>query len=315
MKKFDTYKSIPKDYTRSVVAIGNFDGIHQGHQKVFAITRELATRKKVPSSILTFKPHPRMYFSPASPTFQLVTSETRAELISTYGFDVLFEIPFDNNLANLSAKGFVNQVLVEGLRVSQIVVGEDFRFGKGREGNTDQIIAQGHTHGFEVTVLPKLSKSDLTYSSSAVRSALSEGNPELARDCLGRWHKVTGIVEKGLQVGRNIGYPTANVEFRGVVIPRYGVYAVMVEILTGKYRGHYQGAASIGIKPTFGNFSPNLETFIFEFDGDIYGETIDVSLVKYLRPEIKFDSIDDLVAQMELDCSEARKSLACFASK
>ena len=315
MKKIDTYKSIPRKYTNSVVAIGNFDGIHRGHQKVFTVTRELAHKKGVPSSILTFEPHPRKYFSPESPPFQLVSSETRADLIKTCGFDVLFEITFDKNLANFSSTAFINQVLYQGLRVSHVVVGEDFRFGKGREGNTDQIIDHGNSLGFEVTVLSKLSKSDLTYSSSAVRNALREGNPELARDCLGRWHNVNGIVKEGLKVGRSIGYPTANLDFDGVVIPKYGVYSVLVEILTGKYRGHYQGAASIGTKPTFGNHSPNLETFIFDFDGDIYGEKIDVSLVKYLRPEIKFDSIEDLVSQMKSDCSISRKYLTGISSR
>lgn len=314
MKKFNSFEFIPREYANSVVAIGNFDGIHIGHQKVFGVTKELAFKKRVPSSILTFEPHPRVYFSPDSPSFQLVSSETRAKLIRANNFDVLFELPFDKKLANLSSSDFIHQVLNEGLQVSQVVVGEDFRFGKGREGTTNHIIELGISLGIEVTVLPKLSKSGLIYSSSVIREALREGNPELAKDYLGRWHSIIGKVQEGLKVGRSIGYPTANLEFDRLILPKFGVYSVLVEILTGKFKGYYQGAASIGTKPTIGNHSPNLETFIFDFEGDIYGEEISVSLIKYLRPEIKFDSIEDLVTQMKSDCREARNSLAGISS-
>ncbi len=310
MDKFNSYKSIPQKYTGSVVAIGNFDGVHLGHQKVFEVTKHIALEKKVPSSILTFEPHPRQYFSPESPSFRLISSETRTKLINDSDFDALFELPFDTNLASLSSSDFIQRVLYEGLRISHVVVGEDFRFGKGREGNTDQLTKMGESLDFKVTALPKLTESDLTYSSSAVRNALKEGNLEITRACLGRWHSVTGIVKEGSKVGRSIGFPTANMEFSGVVIPKYGIYSVFIEILTGKYKGNYQGASSIGIKPTFGNHNPNLETYIFDFDGDIYGEKISVSLVKFLRPEIKFDSIDNLIVQIKSDCRVSREYLA-----
>ena len=310
MKRFDTFKFIPEDFNNSSVAIGNFDGIHLGHKKVFAVTRKIAQKTDVPSTILTFEPHPRQYFSPDSPPFRLVNSETRANLIEACGFDALFEIQFDKHLSNLSSEEFITQVLFEGLKVSHIVVGEDFRYGKKRQGDTDQLVHMGSSLGFEVTVLPKHSNSYLTYSSSTVRTALKDGNLRIARDCLDRWHSVEGVVKKGQKNGRSIGFPTANLDFDGVVIPKFGVYAVFVDILTGKYKGNYLGASSIGTKPTFGNFNPNLETYIFDFNGDIYGEHISISLVNYLRPEIKFDSIEDLVIQMKSDCQKSREYLA-----
>ncbi|MCY4307673.1 MAG: bifunctional riboflavin kinase/FAD synthetase [Rhodobacteraceae bacterium] len=310
MKRFDTFKFIPEEFNNSSVAIGNFDGIHLGHKKVFAVTRKIAQKTDVPSTILTFEPHPRQYFSPDSPPFRLVNSETRANLIEACGFDALFEIQFDKHLSNLSSEEFITQVLFEGLKVSHIVVGEDFRYGKKRQGDTDQLVHMGSSLGFEVTVLPKHSNSYLTYSSSTVRTALKDGNLRIARDCLDRWHSVEGVVKKGQKNGKSIGFPTANLDFDGVVIPKFGVYAVFVDILTGKYKGNYLGASSIGTKPTFGNFNPNLETYIFDFNGDIYGEHISISLVNYLRPEIKFDSIEDLVIQMKSDCQKSREYLA-----
>ncbi|MCY3726968.1 MAG: bifunctional riboflavin kinase/FAD synthetase [Rhodobacteraceae bacterium] len=310
MKRFDTFKFIPEEFTNSAVAIGNFDGIHLGHKKVFSITREIAQKEGIPSAILTFEPHPRQYFSPDSPPFRLVTSETRANLIEACGFDALFEIQFDKHLSNLTSEEFITQVLLEGLKVSHVVVGEDFRYGKKRQGDTEQLVLMGSSLGFEVSVLPKHSNSYLTYSSSTVRTALKEGDLQVARDCLDRWHSVEGVVKKGQKNGKSIGFPTANLDFDGVVIPKFGVYAVFVDILTGKYRGNYLGASSIGTKPTFGNFNTNLETYIFDFKGDIYGEHISVSLVHYLRPEIKFDSVDDLVTQMKSDCQKSREYLA-----
>ncbi len=310
MKKFDTYQSVLPEHTKSVVAIGNFDGMHLGHRKVLSTARDIALNNKAPSSVLTFEPHPREYFAPSNPAFRLTTSETRAKLIKSCGFDALFEIPFNENLANLSADDFIKQVLYDGLQVSHVVVGDDFRFGKGRFGNTERLVDMGNLLGFEVTVLAKLTQSDLAFSSSAVREALSEGNLDLARAYLGRWHTITGIVKEGSKVGRNIGYPTANLDFEGVVVPKLGVYSVFVEVLTGNYKGHYMGAASIGTKPTFGDHGPNLETYIFDFDGDIYGKEISVSLVRYLRNEVKFKTIDDLVIQMKQDCELTLEHLA-----
>ncbi|OUS04217.1 riboflavin biosynthesis protein RibF [Rhodobacterales bacterium 52_120_T64] len=310
MKTFKTYSDIAADSQSAVVAMGNFDGVHLGHQSVIALARAIAATSASPLGVITFEPHPRQLFAPDAPAFRLMNEETRAHRINKLGIDALFEIPFNKALSQLSAEAFARDVLVDGLKVKHVVIGADFRFGKSRQGDADMLSELGQQMGFGVTVAPLISDDKGDYSSSAIREALSTGHPEDAARILGHWHRVDGIVEKGDQRGRELGFPTANMPLDDLHLPKFGVYAVFFDILDGPHKGIYRGAASLGIRPTFGINKPNLETFLFDFSGDIYDASVSVALVAYQRPEEKFDNLEDLIKQMNIDCFEAREILA-----
>lgn len=289
-------------------AIGNFDGVHLGHQAVIDLARA-RTGAGHPLGIVTFEPHPREFFAPAAPPFRLMSAETRGNRLAKLGVERLYQLPFNTDLAALSPEAFAREVLAEGLGLSHAVVGADFRFGKGRAGTAEDLQRLGADLGFDVTIAPLVAGATGEISSTAIRTALAEGRPREAAAMLGHWHRIDGEVFGGDRRGRELGFPTANMSIRGLHPPRFGIYAVLVDILTGPHQGRHQGAASIGIRPTFGENLPNLETFLFDFSGDLYGEHLSVGLVEYLRPEAKFDSIEALVAQMDADCARAREIL------
>lgn len=309
MQIFKSYHDIPASHHGAAVAMGNFDGVHLGHQSVIALARAAAGTNNSPLGIITFEPHPRQVFAPDAPAFRLMNAETRAHRINKLGIDTLFEIPFNTDLSSLTAEEFARNVLVDGLHVKHVVVGADFRFGKGRAGDADMLCEFGQKMGFGVTIAPLVSDEKGDFSSSAIREALSSGHPEDAARILGHWHRVDGIVEKGDQRGRELGFPTANISLDDLHLPKFGVYAVLFDVLDGPQKGMYRGAASLGIRPTFGINKPNLETFLFDFDGDLYDADVSVALVEYLRPEEKFDNLEDLIRQMNVDCFAARKIL------
>ncbi|MBL4873424.1 MAG: bifunctional riboflavin kinase/FAD synthetase [Rhodobacteraceae bacterium] len=309
MKTFKTYAGIPADCHDAVVAMGNFDGVHLGHQSVIALARAIAATTNAPLGVITFEPHPRQLFAPDAPAFRLMNEETRAHRINKLGIDALFEIPFNTAVSQLTAEEFARNVLTNGLHIKHVIIGADFRFGKGREGDADMLCELGQKTGFGVTVAPLISDEKGDYSSSAIREALSTGNPEDAARMLGHWHRIDGIVEKGDQRGRELGFPTANISLDDLHLPKFGVYAVFFDILNGPHKGVYRGAASLGIRPTFGINKPNLETFLFDFSGDIYDASVSVALVAYQRLEEKFDNLEDLIKQMNIDCFEAREIL------
>ena len=290
------------------VVIGNFDGVHLGHQSVLDLAREKADG--APLGVVTFEPHPRSFFQPDAPPFRLMNAETRANRLEKLGIDHLYELPFTAELSQLSDQQFIDQILVWGLGVRHVVVGADFRFGKGRTGTIEKLVEAGKAAGFGVTTAPLVSDAKGEYSSTAIRKALANGNPEEAARMLGHWHRVDGRVHKGDQRGRDLGYPTANLSMEGLHLPKFGVYAVLVDILDGDHAGRYEGAASLGVRPTFGVNAPNLESFLFGFSGDIYGAAISVALVAYLRTEEKYDSVEALITQMDQDCVAARTALA-----
>ncbi|HIP22491.1 MAG TPA: riboflavin biosynthesis protein RibF, partial [Rhodobacteraceae bacterium] len=269
----------------------------------------LARREGVPLGVISFEPHPRSFFAPDSPPFRLMNAAAKRHRLAKIGVDVLYDLPFDKALSSLTALEFVRDVLAGGLGISHLVVGEDFRFGKGREGDVAFLQKHGPDHGFEVTVAPLVSGENGRYSSSAIRAALAAGQPEVAAKMLGHWHRIDGTVEKGDQRGRELGFPTANISVEGLHLPRLGVYAVEFDVLTGPQKGCYLGAASLGVRPTFGRNSPNLETFVFDFSGDLYGADVSVALVSFQRPELKFDSLDALIEQMHKDCDISREIL------
>lgn len=287
------------------VALGNFDGVHRGHQHVI----DLARRPDAPLGILTFEPHPREFFNPDAPPFRLMNSQTRAHRLDWLGVERVYEIPFTSELASLSAEAFAREVLADGLGVRHVVIGEDFCFGKGREGTADDLVRLGAELGFEVTVAPLLTEGAQVFSSTAIRQALSDGHPRDAATMLGHWHRIDGPVLHGEKRGRELGYPTANMSVAGLHLPRFGVYAVLVDVLEGPYKGQYPSVASLGVRPMFGENHPNLESHLFDFKGDLYGTPLSVALVEHLRDEMRFDSLGALVRQMDKDSARARAIL------
>lgn len=306
MKTHTTWTTHPASDRGAVVAIGNFDGVHLGHQTVIEITRAEAARRGAPLGILTFEPHPREFFAPDAPAFRLMNARAKEHRLDKLGIDQLFQLPFDTQMAALSPEAFVREVLVDGLGVSHVVVGADFCFGKARAGSAEDLQAFGEQFGFGVTLVPLLAGGSVTVSSTAIRNALAQGRPRDAAAMLGHWHRLEGPVITGDQRGRDLGYPTANISLEGLHKPRFGVYAVLVDVLEGPHQGTYHGAASIGVKPMFGADRPNCESFLFDFKGDLYGTPISVGLIEYLRDEQKFPSIEALIEQMGQDCDRAR---------
>jgi riboflavin kinase / FMN adenylyltransferase len=289
------------------VAMGNFDGVHLGHQAVIDLARPHG-----PLGIVTFTPHPREYFLPDGADFRLMNPETRANRLAKLGVQQLYQLPFDASMASFSPEEFVRLVLVEGLGIAHVVVGADFCFGRGRAGKAADLQALGVKYGFGVTVAELVNFAQAAISSTAIRTALAKGRPRDAKDMLGHWHRIDGEVIHGEKRGRELGYPTANMSVRGLHLPRLGVYAVKVDILTGPQIGSYLGAASLGVRPMFGVNKPNLESFIFDFKGDLYGHHLSIGLVDYLRPEMKFDGLPGLLDQMARDCDQARAILAAL---
>jgi riboflavin kinase / FMN adenylyltransferase len=292
------------------VAIGNFDGVHLGHQSVIDLARAAAA--DAPLGVLTFEPHPRVFFAPDAPPFRLMNPAARASRLQKLGIERLYELPFNAGLAGLSPEEFAARVIRDGLGLRHVVVGADFCFGKQRAGTAEDMVRFGVEMGFGVTVAPLIERGAATVSSTAIRQALSDGRPRDAASMLGHWHRIEGPVIGGEQRGRSLGYPTANMSIDGLHPPAFGVYAVLVEVLAGPLAGRYHGVASLGVRPMFGENHPNLETFLFDFSGDLYGVPLSVGLVEYLRGEQKFDGVEALIAQMDADSARARDILAAL---
>jgi len=289
------------------VAMGNFDGVHRGHRSVIDLARGHG-----PLGIITFEPHPREYFAPGAPAFRLMNAEARANRLERLGVEHLFQLPFDAALAGLTPEGFVTQVLADGIGISHVVVGADFCFGKGRKGKADDLARLCNAAGILTTIAPLVTEAGAEISSTQIRRFLADGRARDAAAMLGHWHRIEGEVLHGEKRGRELGFPTANMSMDGLHLPKFGVYAVLVDILTGPQKGSYHGAASLGVRPMFGENRPNLETFIFDFKGDLYGHHLSVALVDFLRPEMKFDGLPALIAQMDGDCQKARAMLSAL---
>ncbi len=303
MRIFRDHRGLPDDARGASVAIGNFDGVHLGHQHVL----DLARRNGVPLAVVTFEPHPREIFAPEGAPFRLMSPAAKASRLEKLGVDLLFELPF-SEIMPLTAEAFADDVLSNGLGVSHVVVGDDFRFGKGRVGDVAVLREIGARAGYDVTVAALLGGA-LPVSSTAIRAALADGQPQEAARMLGHWHRIEGPVLHGEKRGRELGYPTANMGMDGLHLPKLGVYAVLVDVLDGPHAGAYHGVASLGVRPMFGENTPNLETFLFDFEGDLYGAHMSVGLVDFLRPEARFDGLDALIAQMDADSARARTVL------
>ncbi|MDE3027567.1 MAG: bifunctional riboflavin kinase/FAD synthetase [Paracoccaceae bacterium] len=312
MRILTTWQGLEPSDKGASVAMGNFDGVHRGHQSVIGLARVEGLRLNAPLGIVTFEPHPRQVFAPDAPTFRLMNAEARAHRMEKLGVERLYEVPFNAALAAMSPRDFAAEVLAKGLGVSHVVVGADFCFGNRRAGTATDLAVFGAELGFGVTIATLVADAGEEISSTSIRTALSEGRPRDAARMLGHWHRIEGEVIHGEKRGRELGFPTANMNVAGLHLPRFGVYAVKVDVLSGPHKGTYDGAASLGIRPMFGDNVPNLETYLFDFKGDLYGTDLSVALIDYLRPELKFDDLPALIAQMDQDCAKARSILAAL---
>ncbi|WP_375550503.1 MULTISPECIES: bifunctional riboflavin kinase/FAD synthetase [Rhodophyticola] len=308
MRTVRDYQYVSADDRGASVAIGNFDGVHLGHQYVI----DLARGHDAPLGVLTFEPHPREFFAPEAPPFRLMNAEARENRLQKLGVDLLYELSFNRALATLEAETFAREVLAEGLGLSHVVVGADFCFGKGRAGNARALQEFGARYGFDVTIAEIMQGELGAVSSTNIRNALTDGRPRDAAAMLGHWHRIEGPVLHGEKRGRELGYPTANMSLAGLHVPKLGVYAVLIDVLDGAYRGTYHGVASLGVRPMFGGETPNLESHLFDFKGDLYGADLSVGLIDFLRPEENFDGIDTLITQMDADSARARGILAAL---
>ncbi|WP_370229014.1 bifunctional riboflavin kinase/FAD synthetase [Cognatishimia sp.] len=310
MRILRDYQFISNEDRGASVAIGNFDGVHIGHQSVIALAK--AAAPDAPLGVMCFEPHPRAYFAPEQAPFRLTGPDARATRLEKLGVECLYELPFNQSLASLSPREFAQDVIVSGLGLRHVVVGADFCFGKGRKGTAEDLVALGKELGFGVTIAPLVTGGDQQVSSTNIRNALSDGRPRDAAAMLGHWHRIEGPVIGGEQRGRDLGFPTANRSIDGLHPPKFGVYAVLVDVLDGPNAGSYHGASSVGVRPMFGENTANIETFLFDFKGDLYGAQLSVALVEFLRPELTFDGLDALIAQMDADCAECRTILSAL---
>jgi riboflavin kinase/FMN adenylyltransferase len=294
----------------SVVSIGSFDGLHVGHRqlldRVISNSRELG----VPSIVMSFEPTPKEFFSAANPPARLMRFREKYAALEEYGIDIFYCPRFNSAMRGIRAEAFIRQILVHGMNVRHIVVGDDFHFARKREGSIDDLLRASSALQFDVDRVPSIIKDDVRVSSTAIRSALADGNVPRATSLLGRPYRMSGRIIRGRQVGRTLGFATANVDLRRRQSAVLGIYAVKV---SGLSEGCVDGVASVGTRPTFDLRKPLLEVHLFDFDRDIYGEYIHVDFIAYLRGEEKFESVDELVAQMSKDVENARSILAVAA--
>lgn len=312
MEIFRHDATLPEALRGGVIAIGNFDGLHRGHQQLVRLAQDKAKALGKPCGLLTFEPHPRGFFRPAEPLFRLTPEPLKLSLAQALGLDFAVVMDFGADLARMEAEDFIRDALGRRLGAAHVVTGYDFHFGHGRKGNPDLLRAQGAKLGFGVSVLDQVTDDGglAPFSSSSIRAELRAGHVEEAARQLGYWWTVQGEVVKGDQRGRTIGYPTANVVLEPGTDAAEGIYATRVK-LRGQWLG---GAAYIGTRPTFDTDRKFLEIFLFDFAGDIYGETLTAEFVGFIRPDRKFDGLEPLLAQMKADCEAARRILAGLAA-
>ena len=311
MRIFRHIADVPEAYKGAVVAIGNFDGVHLGHQALIGLAHRLADERGAPLAVLVFEPHPQEFFRPGDEPFRLTPFRIKTHLIAGLGVDAMFALAFDAELAHKRAQDFVLDILVNGLGAGCVVVGRDFQFGKGRTGDIAVLSYMGEMEGFGVVVFDPVTTGDSgKISSTGIRAALKSGKPEEAARLLGHPFAVEGRVESGDRRGHALGFPTANMRLDGHLRPAYGIYAVRVAVLEeDKIVSRHDGVANLGIRPMFESAEPLLEAHLFDFSGDLYGKHLSVELIAYLRPEAKFAGVEELKVQIKKDCSAARAVL------
>ncbi|OHT22263.1 MULTISPECIES: bifunctional riboflavin kinase/FAD synthetase [Edaphosphingomonas] len=298
---------LPDRLRGGVIALGNFDGFHRGHQAVVARARERARAEGRPLIVATFDPHPVRFFRPDAPPFRLTTLDQRARLFAEAGADAMLVFRFDAELAGESAEQFVRERIAGRTGAAAVVTGQDFTFGKARGGNVAVLAELGEALGIATEAVAPVADAEGQISSSRIRDALQRGDCEAAAALLTRPFAIEGVVIHGDKVGRQIGFPTANIDMGDYLRPAYGIYAVRGRLPGGRVVG---GAANLGIRPSFDPPKELLEPYFFDYSGSLYGETIAVELVSFIRPELRFDGLEALKAQIDADCAEAARRLA-----
>ncbi|WP_409020208.1 bifunctional riboflavin kinase/FAD synthetase [Brevundimonas vesicularis] len=301
------WRDLPPELRGAAVAVGAFDGVHRGHQAVIASAREAARRLGVPLGVVSFDPHPRRLFQPDAAPFRLMTAGQMARALEPLGVERLYLIPFDAEMAAMSDEAFARRVLFQGLGIAHAAVGFDFTYGKGRSGSPEGLRQHGEQMAFSVSVSERRDDaSGLKLSSSAVREALKAGDMDRAAHILGRPFAIEGEVIHGDKRGRTIGVPTANIAMGDYMRPAYGVYATRTRLPDGRV---VKGVANLGIRPMYEIETPLLEVWLLDFDGSLYGQTVETELVAFLRGEMKFDGLDELKVQIDQDAAAARAVL------
>ncbi len=309
--RLDHRQPIPEHLRGAIIALGNFDGFHRGHQAVVAEAINWAKGDGRPAIVATFDPHPVRHFAPHVPPFRLTTLDQREELFTAAGADAMLVFHFDDALANTSAEDFVGELLGRHIGATGVVTGEDFTFGKARGGTREMLVREGKRHGIEARAVGAVMEGGMAVSSSRIRDALKAGECEVAEALMTRPFTIRGTVQPGDKRGREMGYPTANLPIGPYLRPRFGIYAVTARVLaTGEA---LKGAANLGVRPQFDPPVELLEPHFFDFSGDLYGQEIEVALRHFIRPEAKFDDLDTLKAQIAEDCEEARNLLSALA--
>lgn len=302
----DLAKPVPDALRGAVLALGNFDGVHRGHAELARRAIELAGKLGRHAAALTFEPHPRSVFRPDQPVFRLTPPAVKTELLAGLGLDLTFVLPFDREIAAIHAEDFIDDLLFGRLGAAGLVCGYDFHFGQGRSGSPEMLAERAKGQGAPVVVVEPYAFAGETVTSTLIRAALEQGDAARAAKFLGRPWFVRGLIAHGDKRGRDLGYPTANMHLSRDCRLRYGIYAVRMKI-DGVW---HDGVASFGSRPTFDDGAPRLETFVFDFSGDLYGKKVDVALVAWLRGEAKFDTLEALIVQMDADSARARAILA-----
>ena len=312
MIRLSATEPMPQGLRGAVIALGNFDGVHRGHQQVIAQARKLAEERDAPLIVATFDPHPVRYFAPDVPPFRLTSLDQRQGLFAGLGAAAMLVFRFDKTLATTSAEDFVDLVLAGNLAAGGVVTGHDFTFGKGRRGDVTMLRERCEAQNIAVRIVAPVEDSGDVVSSTRIRNALTAGDPQEAARLLTRPFAIRGEVGHGAKLGRSIGFPTANLLMGCYIRPRFGIYAITGRILTGPLAGgpELQGAANLGVRPSFDPPTELLEPYFFEFRGDLYGQTIEVALRHFIRPEEKYESLDALKDQIARDCDKARALLA-----
>lgn len=314
-----SWREVPPDLKGAVLAIGNFDGVHRGHQAVLGVAKAIAAAEARPTGAVIFEPHPRAFFAPDKPFFRLTPLPVKLELLEALGLDVVFVLPFDRALADLSADAFASDVLGDGFGARHVVVGYDFVYGKGRTGTVTQLAASGEANGYGVDVVEPVQlegpvqhqgsaqhEGKTVFASSAIRDHLAKGQVREAAEQLGYWWRARGAVVHGAGRGQGLGFPTVNFKLLPGQDVRHGIYAMRVHHAGGRH----DAAGYVGQRPTFGAGEPALEAFLFDFSGDLYDQTIEVEFIDFIRADEAFPSGEALAAQMEKDCDAARSVLA-----
>jgi riboflavin kinase/FMN adenylyltransferase len=307
MQRLTLASGIPDDLRESIVALGNFDGFHLGHQAVVGRAIQRGFHERRPVIVATFDPHPVAFFKPDAPPFRLTTLDQREALFAHAGADAMLVFHFDKALAVTSAEDFVGEILAKQIGAAGVVTGDDFTFGRGRKGDVAAMRTLGEQHGITAEAVAPVAFGDLRISSGRIREALEAGDTATATKLMSRDFTIEGIVQDGDKRGRDLGYPTANMALRDYQRPRYGIYAVRVTLDDGS---EHPGVASLGVRPTFDPPQELLETHLLDYDGDLYGRKIEVALHTFIRDEKKFDDIPALVAHMKEDEAQARHLLA-----